>query len=267
MTQRLPAVFLTIALLAGAGSVGLAVDRAHRAAAAAHAPDPTVSNIVATAPTATPEPSPSAAPTPTPAPTPLPASVLIKVPYTSQAPLGWSGHPEYEEFCEAAAVLMTGRYYRGDARETIPGPEADQALRQIVAYERGAFPGVLDLNLTNVSNVGAQVYQLDSTVAPATPDSIRQELANGHPVIIPVMTHGLAGGRAIAPFYGVGNVYHVILLKGYDTQKGLYYSNDAGFTQGENYAYTWDILATAMDAQAAKMGQGRLMLVFKPKAA
>lgn len=258
---------LAIALLAGAGSVGLGAYRIYRSAALASEPPPKVARVVAAPPTT--GPPTSGSPSPTPQPTPIPASLVIKVPFTSQAPLGWNNsvHPEYEEWCEAAAIFMAGIYYRGDVRDAVPGPEADQRLRQIVAYERQAFPGVLDLPLDSMSKVGSAIYQLDASIEPASPDSVRQELAAGHPVILPVMTHGLPGGRPIAPFYSPGNVYHVILVKGYDIPKGLFYTNDAGFTQGANYAYTWDILSTAMDAQAAKMNQGRLMLVFKPRVA
>ncbi len=247
--------------------MGLAIYRSHRAAAFAHAPTPATDVVVSAPPPATAQPSPSASPTPTPAPTPLPASLRISVPFTSQAPLGWNNsvHPEYEEWCEAAAIFMTGIYYRGDTRESVPGAEADQRIRQVVDYERRTYPGVLDLSLDKMGGVGNAIYNLDASIKPASPEGVRQELADGHPVIIPVMTHGLPGGRAIAPFYSAGNVYHVILIKGYDSQKGLFYTNDAGFTQGLNYAYTWDILSTAMDAQAAKMNQGRVMLVFKPR--
>lgn len=266
MSHRLPAAVLALAVLAATGSLGLAVYKLHRAAGLEHPVNPPVAAVVETPPT--PEPTADPSPTPTPAPTPIPASLIIKVPFTSQAPLGWgSAHPEYEEWCEATAIYMVGLYYKGDTRETVPGAEADRGIRPIVAYERQAFPGVVDLSLDKMSNVGGQVFSLQAAIEPATPDSIRQELADGHPVILPLMTHGLPGGRAISPYYSAGNVYHVVLIKGYDTAKGVFYTNDAGINQGESYPYTWDVLSTAMDAQIAKMGQGRVMLVFKPRAA
>ena len=267
MSHRLPAVVLALAVLAATGSLGLALYKLHRAAALEHPLNPTVAEVVQSPPTPEPTVAPSATPSPTPVPTPIPDSLIIKVPYTVQAPLGWSYDPGYEEWCEATAIYMVGLYYKGDTRDRVPGAEADRSIRPVVAYERQAFPGVKDLPFTDMTQVGAQEYNLDAVIEPATPDSIRQELANGHPVIVPVMTHGLPGGRAIAPFYGAGNVYHVILIKGYDVGKGLYYTNDAGFTEGETYPYTWDVLSTAIDAQTPKMGQGRVMLVFRPRAA
>jgi hypothetical protein len=257
------AAFAVIAVVAGIGSAGLVIYHGRHAVAAAQ-PAPSASTVITTAPTATPTPDPS--PTPTPAPTPLPDSVFIHVPYTVQAPTGtWDA--AHEEYCEAAALLMVGRYFRGDKypNDRIPPAEADAAMAQIVQYERATWPGVLDLSLDKVGQTGTQFYSLQPTIAPATLESVKKALAEGRPVIIPVMTHGAPGGNKIAPFYSAGNVYHVIVNTGYDAQK--VYSNDAGISQGQNYPYSWDILAAAMQAQQAKMGQGSVMLTFAKPAA
>ncbi len=226
----------------------------------ANAPRPAPSAaVVYQAPT----PSSATAATPTPASTPLPASVFIKVPYTSQSPFNqWGAGNPHEEYCEAAALLMVGDYFKGDTRAQIPKAEADGAMAQIVGVERKMFPGVLDLPLSSIGSVGTQLYGLNPAVTAVSLNAIEHSLAGGRPVIIPVMTHGLNGAR-IAPYYGAVNVYHVIVLIGYDNSKGLLYTNDAGFVQGQNYAYTWNTLTTAIDAQAQKFAQGRVMLVFQ----
>jgi Peptidase_C39 like family len=208
---------------------------------------------------------PSGTPGLAPSPTPLPPSVFVKVPYTAQSPYNrWGSGDPHEEYCEAAAVFMVGQYFRGDARDRVPPAEADASMAQLVAYERKTFRGVLDLPLTAMGTVGAQFYNLDASVVPVDLDLIEHSLAAGRPVIIPVMTHG-ANGQRIAPNYGTVNVYHVIVLTGYDTAKGVLYANDAGFMQGQNYAYSWSTLSAAIDAQAQRYSQGRVMLVFSPK--
>jgi len=206
---------------------------------------------------------PPAFPTPTPSPTPLPASVLIKVPYTSQSPFNqWGAGNVHEEYCEAAALLMVGRYFT--QKDIVSKTDADQAMAQIVGVERTMFPGVLDLPLTSIGSVGTRLYGLTPTVTPVGLDAIERNLAAGRPVIIPVMTHG-ANGQKISSHYGAMNVYHVIVLIGYDNTKGVLYSNDAGFFEGQNWPYTWNTLSTAIDAQAGKFPQGRVMLVFQPR--
>jgi len=255
------AAFAAVAVLAGLSSAALAVYHARHAVSLVQ-PIPKVAQVISAPATATPTPEPSAS-IPSVA-APIPDSVFIKgVPYTVQAPTGKWDAP-HEEYCEAAAVLMVGRYYKGVKypNDRIPPADADSAMSQIVQYERQTWPGVLDLSLDKVGQDGKQFYNLQPTISPATLDNIKKSIAGGNPVIIPVMTHGGPGGAKISPYYSAGNVYHVIVLIGYDTQK--LYSDDAGISQGQNYGYTWDVLSVAMQAQQQHMGQGSVMLTFSP---
>lgn len=230
------------------------------AAAPAHPPAPSA-QVTIEAPAASPSPSDPASPSPapTPVPTPIPQSAFIKVPYTPQAPRGnWD--PAHEEYCEAAAVLMAGAFYSGDRRPVIPADEADRRMGEIVAFERQTWPAALDLTLDRIGQTGAHFYGLKPSVAPATLDGVRREVAAGHPVILPLMTHGGPGGEKISPHYGKVSVYHVLLVTGYDAQK--LYTNDAGFLQGQNWSYTWEVLQSAIDAQTPVTGQSRVMLSF-----
>lgn len=267
MVRRLEALFAAVAILAGLVSIGLAYSDAKRDA---YVPPPPKTDVVVSA-VPTPTAVPSASPTPTPQPTPLPASLRIDhVPFTVQAPTGnWDA--AHEEYCEAAAALMVGRYYKGlqYPNDRIPPADADSAMGQIVQWERQQWPGVLDLSLDKVAQVGQHFYDLQPTLQPATLDNVKAALAAGHPVMIPVATHGAPGGRAISPYYSAGNVYHVIVLVGYDGN--FVFANDAGISQGQNYKYDWpNVLEPAMDGQAALRNpqtQGRVMLTFTPQAA
>ena len=222
--------------------------------------------VVIDAPAAEPSPSLDPSPSPTPTPPPPPVSAFIKtVPYTVQAPYGtWDA--AHEEYCEAAAVLMIGLYMGGDRRSRIPAAEADKAMATIYSWERATWPGVKDLTLDKVGETGLHFYNLRATVEEATYANVQAEIAAGRPVVIPVMTHGAPGGQKIAPNYGRVNVYHVIVIVGYDSTKQTVIANDAGISQGQNYVYRWSILESAMDAQTPKMGQGRVLLSFAPGA-
>jgi len=245
---------LALVVVAGAGTAGYRYWR--HVQAETPRPAPSTAVVVSAPPQAT------VAPTEAPRPTPLPPSVFVKVTYTSQSPFRqWGTGDPHQEYCEAAALLMEGSYFGGDARDRFPPAEADAAMARIVSLERSTFPGVLDLPLAAIGRVGTQMYGLRPTIAPVDLQEIERNLAEGRPVILPVMTHG-AGGQKISPHYGDTNVYHVILVTGYDASKGLLYTNDAGFTEGQNYAYPWTILSSAIDAQAQKFPQGRVMLVF-----
>ena len=133
-------------------------------------------------------------------------------------------------------------------------------VRRLRSYLDRQFPlPALVTVADNASTDGTwkQACQLASEL-----DGVKGELAAGRPVIIPLMTHGAPGGARIAPFYGASNVYHVLLITGY--RGTTLYTNDAGFTQGQNWAYDWSLLESAMDAQRVKLGQGRVMLSFRP---
>ena len=205
-----------------------------------------------------PSPQPSATVAPT--PSPLPPSVFIKVPYTPQAPFNnWDA--AHEDYCEAAAALMYGAFLRGDQRSVIPPAEADQRMGQIVNWERATWPGVLNLPLSDVAQVGAHFYGATPTMDPnATLTEIETILAAGHPVIIPLMTHGAPGGQKINPYYGRLSVYHVLLITGYGP--GYLVTNDAGIVQGQNWRYSWTVLQSAMNAQVASMHQQPVLLYF-----
>src|SRR5207247_10645136 len=98
--KALVAGVAALVLLAGVGGYGGYRVWRHLAATAPR-PAPSAAVVVQAPPT----PEPTATATATPAPTPLPASVLVKVPYTSQFPTMVFGG-KYEEYCEAAALLM-----------------------------------------------------------------------------------------------------------------------------------------------------------------
>ena len=253
-------LFLLVAVLAtaSAGTIGV-YDWRHMNAVAT----PPKTQAVVTGPPATPAPSAT--------PVPLPASSRIQtVPFTIQAPFQvWDA--AHQEYCEAAAVYMVGQYFKGDLRPTIPPAEADAAMGRIVAYERSAFPGVVNLSLADMQQVGTNFYGLHSQVVPVDLQVIERDLASGLPVIIPVMTHGGPGGSMIYPTYGRENVYHVIVLVGYDDTQAAVYTNDAGLREGQYLKYPWSTLSTAIDAQASTPvdgsgapdpRQGRTMLVF-----
>lgn len=190
---------------------------------------------------------------PEPSPTAKPATALLSVPYTVQAP--GNNWKEFENACEEDAVFMDKLYLDGDQRNDVPVPEATDALRAMEKWQVVNWGAEKDLTLDRTGQFAQAYYGLHYQVFAATKDSIEKELAAGHPVIIPVMTHSLQNHN-----YGAQTVYHEVLIKGY-TDAGVV-TNDGGIWQGKNWFYSWDIVFQAIDAQTPKMNQGRLALVL-----
>jgi hypothetical protein len=275
MPARKSLVFGLISLVSwiAAAGVGYHAWQNLRAGAVGAAPN---TAVVVHAP---PTPAASAAPTPTPSPTPLPTSLSIQgVPFTIQAPFQvWDR--AHQEYCEAAAVYMVAEYWNNDHRQRIPPAEADATMGRMVAWERATFTGVLNLPLSDMVQVGQHFYpnlNLSAHEVPADLGVLEQNLAAGRPVILPVMTHGGPGGSAIYPTYAAGSVYHAVVLIGYDSARGLVYTNDPGLREGLGLAYHWSTLLTALQTQArtavdaegirVPYQQGATMLIFQPQA-
>lgn len=269
MQVRKSLLFGLASLVCWAGAAGVGYHALGNLRAGATGAPPKTARVVH-------EPSQNAA-TPTPTATPIPASLSIQgVPFTIQAPFqNWD--QAHEEYCEAAAVYMVGQYWSNDHRQQLPPAEADATMGRIVAWERSTFPGQVNLSLSEMLQVGEHFYASDNLTAQVVPldfTVIEQSLAAGRPVIIPVMTHGGPGGSAIYPTYGSGSVYHVLVLIGYDTTKGVVYTNDAGLREGMGLAYPWTTLESAVNAQAhattdaagasVPAQQGPTMLIFHP---
>jgi uncharacterized protein YvpB len=184
----------------------------------------------------------------------IPVSKDLGVPYAPQAPFGnWTVH---EESCEEAAIYMYKGYLDATTypNNRIPDTEADSVFRAMKTWQVEKYGIEPDLTMTALGTFAQSYYEFKPTVEKnITADNIKQAIANGHPVIVPVMTHSLQN-----TMYGPVSVYHVLLIKGYDAAGVI--TNDAGVGNGVNKHYSWEILWQAIDAQTAKMGQGREML-------
>lgn len=184
----------------------------------------------------------------------IPESFSIPMPYTVQAPFGnWAVH---EESCEEAAVLMYRHFLLGEGEGAIDQKQSDIDLRALVAWQIKNWGPEKDLNLDLVGKLAKGYYGYEYRVTEdITMEDIKREIAAGHPVLVPVMTQSLKN-----PHYSRGDVYHILVIKGYD--KDGIITNDAGIREGMNYRYSWEILWQAIDAQTVKMKQGRDMLVI-----
>jgi len=178
---------------------------------------------------------------------------ILSVPYTVQAPYAnWNIH---EESCEEAALLMIHYYLTGDQVSTIPPEKANQELVNMVAWQKNNYGREKDLNLYEIGKLAGDYYGYKYHVTEdVMADHIKQEITEGNPVMVPVITHGLSN-----PHYGSQPTYHILVIKGYNANGVI--TNDAGVKEGRDYFYTWDILWQAIDAQSRQMNQGRDILV------
>ena len=169
----------------------------------------------------------------------LPRFVLLRVPFTSQAPLGdWA---QRQHTCEEASLLMVDRYLNGDHSGRLIDPmTAERAINQITLWK----PAV-DLTPQQLGQVAEVHMGWGYSILPAERTTMKEQLALGRPLIVGVRTHGL--GNPSYPGYFTHHeqpgwsVSHYLVVVGYDAS-GSFILNDPGITMGYRNRITFDQL-------------------------
>ncbi|MEK7614821.1 MAG: C39 family peptidase, partial [Patescibacteria group bacterium] len=171
----------------------------------------------------------------------IPASINLAVPFTSQAPTGNWDLP-YQEACEESSVLMVHEYYDGLKQAVIDPATAEKELQKIVAFENETFGFYLDTTAEQTGTIAELMYGHEFTlIENPTVDQIKEQLAAGHPVLVP------AAGRLLGNpnFHAPGPIYHMLVIRGY-TNKNQFITNDPGTRKGQEYVYSFDTIMNAM---------------------
>jgi Peptidase_C39 like family len=177
----------------------------------------------------------------TPAPkTDLPQEVNLAVPFTAQAPhANWED--PYREFCEEASVLMAISYLN---HTSIPSAAfADKAMLAMKDFEDKRFGFYKDTNAEETAIILKEHFSYKKVEVKQNPTAqdIKQALANGRVVIVPV-----AGRQLHNPYFQQpGPLYHMIVIKGY-TANGKFISHDPGTRRGADFLYSEDTIMNAI---------------------
>jgi hypothetical protein len=172
-----------------------------------------------------------------------PSIILLKVPFTAQAPLANWRDPKQQDACEEAAALMAVSWAK---RQKLGA--AKQVEKQIIAltdFELKKYGGYQD---TSAQDTVKRIFQdyfhynnATSTIVQSVSQIIKQ-LQDGNLVIAPVN-----GQKLKNPYYTrPGPERHMLLIKGYDFAKKEFITNDAGTRHGNNYRYPVNILENAL---------------------
>lgn len=171
-----------------------------------------------------------------------------KVGFSSQAPFAvWD--ELHEETCEEAAMIMAVNYYRN---EPVTPHIMEQGLLSLVQWETDRGYKV-DLTALEVKNILADYFTVNSKIiTDVSSDTIIAELNKGNLIIVP------AAGRELAnPYFQTpGPIYHMLVIRGYDQNKGEFITNDPGTKRGEAYRYKYSELLNAIHDWDHERAQG-----------
>lgn len=188
--------------------------------------------------------------------TEIPRKKIIKVPFTTQAPLvNWD--ETHEEACEEASLIMVKHFLRNT---NIESPEsADKEILDLIHFEEqnNYQP---DVTTTELNEIARKYYGINSgrVQQNISIDDIKREVAAGKPVIVP------AAGKILPNpnFRNGGPVYHMLVIRGYDADG--FTTNDPGTRKGEYFRYSFEELYNAIHDWDPDdiMAGGKNMLVF-----
>jgi len=169
----------------------------------------------------------------------LPKSLLLKIPFTPQAPTAnWD--ELHNEACEEASSLMAGAYFAGNRNDTISPGEAEAEITKLVKWEQDNLGYHLDTTSPETARMIEQVYGLRTKlIENFTVDDLKSELSQDHLVIISVDGRLLGNPNFRQP----GPPHHMFVIKGYNSQ-GIV-TNDPGTRKGLNYSYAFDTIYEA----------------------
>ncbi len=186
----------------------------------------------------------------------LPEKILLKVPFTVQAPnANWDAL--HEEACEEASLIILKHFLKN---EPMGSPEqVEEEIQSMIKYETDHGYKV-DVTMDELAQISEDFYGFKTARVEKniTLDDIKKELVAGRPVIVP------ASGKMLdnPNFKNGGPLYHNLVIVGYD-KKG-FITNDPGTRKGEGFRYTFDNLFNAIhDWNSSDINKGgKAYLVF-----
>jgi hypothetical protein len=175
-------------------------------------------------------------------PTPLPTSAYLEVEFICQAPLQTEANWQYhEESCEEVAVLQSYLYLTG---QTMTRQEAHEEVLKMIDWQIAEFGGHHDIYADKVKEFVEGYYDVEDSdieiVYDATLTDVRSHIAEGFPVIVPIMGNILKN-----PYYPHPG-YHMLVAIGYT--EDMIVTNDNGTRKGADFSYENQVFQDAMNA-------------------
>ena len=159
------------------------------------------------------------------------ASTLISVPFTSQAPLGNWAQP-WQDFCEEASVVMAVHFVWGAA---LTSKLAEMEMQIIKQYQQIVFKKYKDTSAGETASILTNLFGFKNirTQIIRSGDEIKKELTTGNIVIAPTAGRMLKNPNFTPP----GPLYHMLVIRGFDDERGTFTTNDPGTRRGNGFVY------------------------------
>lgn len=182
-------------------------------------------------------------PVPTPLPSATPQSMVLEVPFTSQAPLAEWSDPLQQDGCEEASSLMAVMWARN--QELNSGEAYKNKIIEVSHWEQSEYGIAKDTSAKDtVERIfkGFFKYYKAHTITIHSFQEIVDSLTRGYLVIIPANGQKVGNPHYTPP----GPERHMIVIKGYDLKTSEFITNDPGTRLGEGFRYNFQKLYDAI---------------------
>jgi hypothetical protein len=168
--------------------------------------------------------------------------ILLSVPFTTQSPFAEWSDPRQQDGCEEASMLMAVYWARG---EKLTRELAKKEILAMAEFEKLTYGSFIDTDVKDtVVRIARGYFKFESAraVENITLDDIKKELFKGNLVLVPTNGRRLGNPNYKAP----GPERHMLVIRGYNSAKKEFITNDAGTRKGEGYRYNEDVLFKAI---------------------
>jgi hypothetical protein len=196
---------------------------------------------------------------PKPADNPPPEKYLLDIPFYSQAPLSkWDA--VHEEMCEESSVLNAGFYLENKKLTKDQFETKLQEFKNLEEKELGVWKSTTVAELKKATDIYFEGKVKSKIIENPTIEQIEAEIVAGHPVIVPLAGRDIGNPNFTPP----GPVYHMLVVKGYDTQNFI--TNDVGTRKGASYPYKKEVVMRNMHDWNEKdihLGAKKVLVLMK----
>jgi hypothetical protein len=188
------------------------------------------------------------------------SSLNIDIPFYTQAPHSDWDYP-WQEACEEASVLLVANAFNNLQL----GLEAyNTELLRLVDWEMETFGAYEHTTVEQTTQMMTDNYELETLVHEDPSFSDIQSILDSGNLIIAPFAGKLLGNPN---FQNGGPNYHMLVIKGYDSEKMQIVTHDVGTRNGENYVYNWDTIELSLhdwhDDDILE-GKSRIIEVLQP---
>ncbi|MBI5221653.1 MAG: C39 family peptidase [Candidatus Magasanikbacteria bacterium] len=169
--------------------------------------------------------------------------VKIKVPYTSEVPLGRWTKP-WNNACEEASMVMAESYYSGF--ESMDKGTAVKYMSPLFTIENKIFGGNADSDSVRTAKLLNDYLSVNALIKTApTLEEIKDQLRQRKPVI--TFHYAKEIKNSNYHWRAGGSYYHVMLLVGFDDNTNEFLVHDSGDDKtGEYHRYSYDVIMNSL---------------------